>query len=458
MSVTGERELSSDTSEFSASSRRTTLLASLGGALEYYDFIIYGIFAAEIARAIFPSSSPLVSLMASFGAFAVGYVARPVGGIVLSHFGDRFGRRKVFVVSLLGMSGATLGMGLVPSFEQWGLAAPILMVFLRLLQGFCLGGELPGAITYVVEVARKRASFASGFVFFCVMGGVVVATVLSLLIQSFMTPEQVSTYGWRIPFWIGGALGLLGFWVRRSLEESPEFERVKKQASSSPFAELLRTHPRQVLVGIALVASTGAFNGLLFAYMPAYLKTVVNVDPGKAIVAQNMALIAHSFALLATAWLGSRIAPRRLMLVGTLLFTLFSVTWYDAIVNSAADPRLPLVLGGIAAGLFNGTFAFLIADLFPTRIRFTGIALVLNIGMTCFSGAAPLVATALVRETGQLAAPGYFLTVAAVLGVIASLLVKRYDGQISRDESRDNDASPRPVDVTKVSVGSASAG
>src|SRR5262249_54922858 len=154
--------------------------------------------------------------MASYGAFAVGYVARPVGGIVLSHFGDKFGRRKVFVVSLLGMSGATLGMGLVPSFAQAGIAAPALMVFLRVLQGFCLGGELPGAITYVVEVAPKRASFASGCVFFCVMGGVVVATVLSLLIQNLMTAEQVAAYGWRIPFWIGGGLGLLGFWVRRS--------------------------------------------------------------------------------------------------------------------------------------------------------------------------------------------------------------------------------------------------
>jgi MFS family permease len=437
----------------SASSKRTTLLASLGGALEYYDFIIYGIFAQEIARAIFPASSALVSLMATFGAFLVGYVARPVGGIVLSHFGDKFGRRKVFVISLLGMSGATLGMGLVPSFAQAGIAAPMLMVSLRLLQGFCLGGELPGAITYVVEVAPRRASFASGCVFFCVMGGVVAATVLSLVIQNGMTADQVAAYGWRIPFWIGGGLGLLGFWVRRSLEESPEFERVKKQASSSPFAELLRTHPVHVLIGIGLVASTGAFNGLLFAYMPAYLKTVVHVDPGKAILSQNIALVAHSFALLATGWLGERIAPRRLMLAGAGVFMLFSMAWYEAIIRSAADPTLPLLLAGIAAGLFNGSFAFLIADLFPTRIRFTGIALVLNIGMTVFSGAAPLVATALIRESGVLSAPAWFLT-AAALGVVASLVVKRYDGQITHDHNL-GEAVP-----DKVSVGSypASAG
>ena len=436
-----------DPQRLSASSKRTTLLASFGGALEYYDFIVYGIFAAEIARAVFPSSSPLVSLMASFGAFAVGYLARPIGGIVLSHFGDRFGRRRVFVVSLLGMSGATFGMGLVPSFAQWGLAAPVLMVLLRLLQGFCLGGELPGAITYVAEVAPRRASFACGFVFFCVMGGVVLATVFSLLIQAFMPADLIATVGWRIPFWIGGALGIVGFWIRRSLEESPEFERIKRQASSRPFAELFRAQPQKVLIGIGLVASTGTFNGLLFAYMPAYLKTVLHVAPGTAVVDQNIALVVHSFALLATAWFGSTIAPRRLMMTGTLLFALFGVAWYGAIVKSSADPLLPLILGGAVAGLFNGTFAYLIADLFPTRIRFTGVALVMNIGMTLFSGVAPLVGTALIRASGELYAPGWFLTAAAVLGLVASLLVKRYDGHILGDAGSVAAAVPPPTEI-----------
>jgi MHS family proline/betaine transporter-like MFS transporter len=425
----------------SASSKRTTLLASFGGALEYYDFIVYGVFAAEIARAIFPSSSPLVSLMSSFGAFAVGYIARPVGGVVLSHFGDRFGRRRVFVVSLLGMSGATFGMGLVPTFAQWGIAAPVLMILLRLLQGFCLGGELPGAIAYVVEAAPKRASFASGFVFFCVMFGVVLATVLSLLIQTFVPADLLVTYGWRIPFWVGGALGIVGFWVRRSLQESPEFERVKTRTSSRPFLELMRTQSQKVLIGVGLVATTGAFNGLLFAYMPAYLKTVLHVAPRMAVIAQNMALLIHTAALLATAWLGTYIAPRLLMSTGSLLFALLSVSWYASIVNNSADPRLVLAVAAVGAGLFNGTFAYLIADLFPTRIRFTGIALSMNIGMTLFSGVAPLIATSLIRSTGLLYAPGWFLTAAAAAGFLASLFMKRHGGQILHDPS-DANAAP----------------
>src|SRR5438046_6101552 len=165
----GRRQLSTAATTASPDSKRITaagwrivLLASLGGTLEFYDFVIFGIFAKDIADAVFPNSTQLVSLIVTFGAFAAGYLARPIGGIVLSHFGDRYGRRRVFLVSIFVMSGATLGMGLVPSFATAGPAASVLMVVLRLVQGFCLGGELPGALTYVVETAPRHAPFVCG--------------------------------------------------------------------------------------------------------------------------------------------------------------------------------------------------------------------------------------------------------------------------------------------------------
>ena len=158
-----ESALSARTADrIDAAGWRIVLLASLGGTLEFYDFVIFGVFARDIAAAVFPSTEPLVSLMASFAAFAAGYLARPIGGIVLSHYGDRHGRRAVFLWSVFVMSGATLGMGLVPSYAQWGVAASALMVTLRLIQGFCLGGELPGALTYVVETAPRIAPFVCG--------------------------------------------------------------------------------------------------------------------------------------------------------------------------------------------------------------------------------------------------------------------------------------------------------
>src|SRR5918998_3266069 len=226
---------------------RIVLLASLGGTLEFYDFVIFGVFARDIAQAVFPSTNEIVALMASFAAFAAGYLARPIGGIFLSHYGDRHGRRTVFLWSIFIMSGATLGMGLVPSYAQWGVAASALMVVLRLIQGFCLGGELPGALTYVVETAPRIAPFVCGVVFASVTMGVAVATGVSLSVRTFLDPALVPHYGWRIAFVLGGLGGVLSFLLRRSMEESPEFARMRAVALRQPFRELLRTHRRHVV-------------------------------------------------------------------------------------------------------------------------------------------------------------------------------------------------------------------
>src|SRR5205809_2162206 len=190
---------------------RIVLLASLGGTLEFYDFVIFGVFAKDIADAIFPNPTPLISLIVSFAAFAAGYLARPLGGIVLSHFGDRYGRRRVFLVSIFVMSGATFGLGLVPSFATWGQAASVLMVVLRLIQGFCLGGELPGALTYVVETAPRHAPFVCGVVFSCVTMGVAAASGVSLALRTILMPETAPLYAWRIAFVVGGLGGAVSF-------------------------------------------------------------------------------------------------------------------------------------------------------------------------------------------------------------------------------------------------------
>ena len=275
--------MTSTAERIDAAGWRIVLLASLGGTLEFYDFVIFGVFARDIAAAVFPAGDPIVSLMASFAAFAAGYLARPIGGIVLSHYGDRHGRRTVFLWSVFIMSGATLGMGLVPSYAQWGVTASALMVTLRLIQGFCLGGELPGALTYVVETAPRIAPFVCGVVFACVTMGVALATGVSLSVRTFLDPALVPEYGWRIAFILGGLGGVLSFVLRRSLEESPEFARMKSFAVRQPFLELLRTNLVHVLVGCAILAGTGCFNGLFFSHLPAYLTAVLQVRsaPGR---------------------------------------------------------------------------------------------------------------------------------------------------------------------------------
>ena len=289
---------------------KIVLLASLGGTLEFYDFVVFGVFARDIAEAIFPNTTPIVSLMASFGAFAAGYLARPIGGIVLSHFGDRYGRRTVFLLSLFVMSAATLGMGLVPSYASWGVWASLTMVTLRLVQGFCIGGELPGALTYVVETAPRHAPFVCGLVFACVTMGVAVASGVSLGVRTWLPPELVPIYGWRIAFVLGGLAGLLSFLMRRAMEESPEFARMKALASKRPFGEVLQTHRGAVLAGIGGLAATGGFNGLFFALMPAYLSGVLQYGARDAVIAQTVGVVVHAAAILGVGRLADRLSPR----------------------------------------------------------------------------------------------------------------------------------------------------
>jgi MFS family permease len=409
---------------------RIVLLASLGGTLEFYDFVIFGIFARDIAAAIFPATSPLVSLMASFAAFAAGYLARPLGGIVLAHYGDRFGRRRVFLWSVFVMSGATLGMGLVPEYAQWGVAASALMVALRLLQGFCLGGELPGALTYVVETAPRIAPFVCGVVFACVTMGVAAATGVSLGVRTLLDPADVPFYGWRIAFILGGLGGVLSFVLRRSMEESPEFERMRSLASRQPFRELLYTHRSQVIAGCALLAGTGCFTGLFFSHLPAYLSAVLQYDARTAVYSQTVGVIAASLGILATGWIGDRVPPRYLLRLGVTLLLLFAYPFYTALETRAANLTLLLTLAGLCAGLTNGSFAVLLTDLFPTRIRFSGVALVFNISFTVFSGTAPLVATALIRDLGTNAAPAWLMIGCAALALVGSMWVARFGGNV----------------------------
>ena len=413
---------------------RVIILSSLGGALEFYDFVIYSMFAAYIGGAFFPATDPFDSQIRSFSVFAVGYLARPLGGLIFSHFGDKYGRRKVFIVSMLSMSLATIGMGLLPDQATLGPAAAVLMVALRLIQGFSLGGELPGAITFVVENAPRNAGLAAGFIFFCVNSGVALASALSLVVHEMLAEPQIAAWGWRIGFLFGGVLGLVSFWLRLSLHETPEFQVLRSHAAKVPFAELLRSHPVQVLIGISAMVATAGFNGLLFA-MPAYLTTAMGYTPKEAIEAQNVCLVILSFGLLSTAWLGDRIPRRWILGSGGLVLALLSIPFFTAAANHSMGLILLFAGAGVAASLVNGPMSGVAADLYPTRIRFSGVAISFNLAFSIFSGVAPLAAALLLRSTGSAAAPAYYMCFCGLLTFVGSLFLHRYDGRILQDRA-----------------------
>ena len=420
---------------------RVIILSSLGGALEFYDFVIYSMFAAYIGATFFPATDPFESQIRSFSVFAVGYLARPLGGIIFSHFGDRYGRRRVFIVSMLSMSLATIGMGLLPGQTTLGPMAAVLMVALRLIQGFSLGGELPGAITFVVENAPRNAGFAAGFIFFCVNSGVALASALSLVVHEVLAEPQIAAWGWRIGFLFGGLLGLVSFWLRLSLHETPEFQLLRNTAPKVPFVELFRSHPAQVLTGISAMVATAGFNGLLFA-MPAYLPIAMGYTSIEAIRAQNVCLVILSFGLLTAAWLGDRIPRRRILCVGSLTLSLLSIPFFNAAASHSVGLLLLFAGAGVAASMVNGPMCGIAADLYPTRIRFSGVAISFNLAFSIFSGIAPLAAALLQRYTGSPAGPAYYMCFCGVLTFVSSLFLHRYDGRILQDGGQGT-ASPQ---------------
>lgn len=424
----------SDKSKVSWADWRVILLASLGGALEFYDFVVYSQFAQYIGRAFFPTDDALVSLVVSFSVFAIGYFARPLGGIFFSHIGDRLGRRRVLIITILMMSGATFGIGVLPTYAQIGVFAPIFLVLFRVIQGFCLGGELPGAISYVVETAPRRSGFSVGIIFFCVNSGVFIAALLNLTLQVTLLPEQIGDWGWRVGFLVGGVLGIFSFFLRLSLEESKEFSRIRSvgRASSVPFKELMKSYPAAMFVGVGILAVTAGFNGLLFA-MPAFLPQVMGYEAVEAVLAQNVGLGVLSVGLLTVAWLSDRVSRKAMLLTGTALMMLLSFPFFQAAQDRIMDLVTMFVLVGLVASLCNGTVIGICADLFPTYIRFTGVAMSFNLAFTLGSGLAPVLSTEVARTTGEPTNAAWYMIGCAAISFLSGLIMHKYDGRILAD-------------------------
>ncbi len=422
---------------------RVLVLSSLGGALEFYDFVVFGVFGAYISAAFFPAADPAAAQVQTLAVFAAGYLARPIGGLVFGRRGDRRGRRGSFLLSLGVMSAATAAMGLVPGHATGGLASTAAFVALRLVQGFCLGGELPGAITYAVEAApRRHAALACGLVFGCVSGGVLLATGVSLALHGVLGPAGVADWGWRLAFLLGGALGGVSWALRRTLEESPAFLRMKARAgqdaaagdAAGPLASLMRRHRGQLLAAIAATGIVALFNGLLFAHMAGYLVRLLAYPPASVSAGLNIAAGVTAVALVAATWVADRWSALGVFRIGCAVLMLGAMPAYQALAAHGMALGPLFVLIGLSAACTHGTFAFLLADLFPTSVRFSGVALAMNLGAVLFSALGPLLAGALIAWTGWLAAPGALVVAGAALALAASAWLPRLSGWLGAPE------------------------
>ncbi|CAE6858401.1 Proline/betaine transporter [Paraburkholderia aspalathi] len=425
MPLAGHKDSSSHTVSW-----RVVTLASLGGALEYYDFIVFAIFARDISTTFFPSTDQFVALIATYSLFAASYLMRPLGGIVIAYFVDAYGRKPAFIWSLVVMSTSTIAMGLTPSYASLGQIATMLFILFRLSQSACFGGEFGTAVTYVVEMAPRRPGTACG-ILFCLLGvGIVLATGANAVIHVALPTQTALIYGWRIAFIFGGLLGIAGFYVRGSLEESPAFADVSPSAGRPSIKEIWTSHLPHLVTAFAISAPTGAANGMILAFLPMYLTTICRIPTATASGLMLLAAIAMAIGCLFFGWLADRTSWIGLHRLGC--FVLLCSAWpVLAMLANGSNPVYPILWLSLSAGIVNGCVGQLIADLFPTRFRAMGVTTSYNLSAAIFQGLTPLVATLLLRQFKSPVAPAIWVAAVAIFAVVAGAGYRRLGGSLS---------------------------
>lgn len=409
--------------------RRAVFAGAIGNALEWYDFAVFGFFAPVISTQFFPADDRLAGLINTFGVFAAGYLMRPIGGFVFGHIGDRLGRRRALLISIVAMAIPTSLMAALPTHAEVGVLAAVLLVVLRLAQGMSVGGEFMGSITYLVEVAPpgRRAFFGSWSVFSTV-SGMLAGSAVAALFFGILSSDQMADFGWRLPFLGGILIGGLGLWLRLGLKETPAFKDLEASAgiAKNPLGQALREMPLRILQLGAMVMLLGVGIYVLFIWMPTYLTHMVSPPVSSALTINTVAMIVLVCLMPVAGITADRIGYKP-VLAGTMIATAIVVyplfVWIDT--GALFAVIVAQLVFAIINGFLQGPTPVAMVDQFPVHLRYSAMATGYNITIAVFGGTAPLVATWLIQQTGDLTAPAWYLAVVAVISLVATLTLKR---------------------------------
>lgn len=404
---------------------KAIVASSIGNVVEWLDWAIYGLAAPFIAAQFFPASDTTTSLLRTWGVFAVGFLIRPIGSMVIGPYGDKHGRNKALVLSILLMGGATGLIGLVPTYASIGLFAPILVTLLRIIQGFALGGEWGAAQSFVYEIAppNRRALFTSfrpcgtSFGFFIGSG-------LITLITMIVSPEALKSWGWRIPFFLAFATALLGLYIRLKVQESPEFLKVKesKKTSEKPLTDSVKYQKKGMVIvfGLALVSNSVYY--VLFTFMPTYLKTALGMSYSTALKMTTVALFVNALSVPFLGWVADKCSKKLLLSISTLGFALGAYPGFRLIGTGSYWVVLSVFLFFVLLyGIYGGTNGMILAEQFPTATRNTSMSVAFSLNATLLGGTAPLTVTWLTSVLHDPLAPAYYIMVCSAIAYIATL-------------------------------------
>src|SRR5512143_1778749 len=398
--------------------RRVVTAGVIGNVLEWYDFAVYGFFAPILAAKFFPAADPRVSLLAAFGAFAVGFLMRPVGAALFGHIGDRYGRARALLFSVAMMAVPTVLMGLLPTYDTIGIAASVLIVVLRMCQGIAVGGEFTASIVFLAEnaPARRRGFFAS-FSMFGATTGTMLGSAIGALLTNAMSAEALATWGWRAAFVSGIVVAVVGIIIRRGMFDSPG-----KAAVASPLPVAFREHRWQVLRVLGLNMASAATYYTLFVYAATWLSQTTKIERAVALDIQTVTILTFLVVLPIAAWASDRVGRKRVLLAGMgacllLAYPLLSVMHAGAIVATAAA-QMAL---GAALALQMASIPAAMTEMFPHGVRVSAVSVGYGLAYALFGGTAPAVAVWLISRTGNDTAFAWYLIGLTAISLVLAL-------------------------------------
>ncbi|KIH83238.1 MFS transporter [Pseudomonas batumici] len=403
--------------------------ASIGNALEFYDLLIYGYFAVVIGKLFFPSNNETTSLLLSVGSFGISFLMRPLGAIVLGTYADRVGRKASLTMSILIMMLGTALITFVPSYEQIGLTAPLLIIVARMLQGFSTGGEFGAATAFMIEHAdAKRRGFFASWQLSTQGLATVLAAGVSALLSYLLSDVQLNAWGWRVAFAVGLLIGPVGFYIRSQIDETPDFQKtVANVQKKTPLRDVLIKGHVSLLLAIGVVAGATAFNYVHKLYMPTYALKQLHIAAtssylGALVTGATLMIMAPVFGGLSDRHGRFRVLSVALLITGLSSYPMF------LLLNTFPSVSVLLLVQAIVGILIAaclGPIPAMLADIFPTSIRGTGLALSYNFSITLFGGFAPLIVTWMIDATGNKLAPSFYVMATALISVIAVVSLGR---------------------------------
>ncbi|MGW4275416.1 MFS transporter [Streptomyces seoulensis] len=408
--------------------RRAVGASALGNCMEWFDFGVYSYLAATIGKVFFPGASPGAQVISSFATFAAAFVVRPLGGLVFGPLGDRLGRQKVLATTMIMMAIGTFAIGLIPSYATIGIAAPVLLLLARMVQGFSTGGEYGGATTFVAEYSPdRRRGFLSSWLDFGTFVGYALGSALVTVLNLALTDAQMLAWGWRVPFLIAGPLGAIGLYMRLKLEESPAFQQqldeheksLAQSSAGSEFRTIVKKHWPALLICMGIVLLYNVTNYMVTGYLPTYQTETLHRSSGSA---DLLVLIGMVWIVLLITFIGrlsDHVGRRPVYAVAAVAMIVLAVPSFLLIKMHGTWPPVlgVLILATLLAG-FAAPSAATLPALFPTAVRYAAMGIGFNFAVAAFGGTTPLVTAALVGATGNDLMPAYYLMAAGVIGLV----------------------------------------